>query len=1026
MARSRAKTDIILPNFTLVSASAGSGKTTALTLRFLQLMMSARVPFNDLKNILAITFTHNAAAEMKQRILSTLKKASFGDKETLEKLSDVLHDDEESVSRRAEELVGVILDNYSDFQIQTIDSFIARVLQASSLEHGFPLDVELVLDSRPLLGEAFALLAAEAEKNESRRELLTELIDLVAESRRADQSFQWLPYEALRDEAGLIYGRLATMPGDPLTATSRTSLAELQGQIVDLICEIGDIAEASGYTINKRYAAIIEGARRKDYSAIISKSLGQSVLNRSKDSSFESVVGTIGSIQERLLKAVGEYYVQESIRHYQPYVRMLGLLGDKLEQVTRIKGQIDLSTATKRLAQSLHLEEVPEIYFSLGEQIHHYLIDEFQDTNPIQWKTLRPLVEHSLSGSGSLFLVGDTKQAIYSFRGGDWRIMARMIREDEFPSVPTTHETLSLNYRSGEAILSLGQNVFHNIVPKNVEHEEMASASGLATFEQKVSEEKRGKGYVSVESFDSPDHGSDDIPERNRILEIIADALNRGYALRDIYILTPRNDDVVSVSGWLNAANIRFLSHSSLDIRTRKVTQEILALLTFLDSPIDDLSFATVLLSDLFRLNAAEHSMVLDGEWFLFEAGKKPDGPLYTRFRREHPGLWESYFEQLFSVVGYLPLYDLTVEIYKTFRCFEMMPDEEATLIKLLEVVHISEGSGIQNVKEFLRAAEQDSENKEWDVAIAPGEDAVTIMTIHKAKGKESPIVITLLYDSIGRSNNLWLHEEEGGVRLYRITKDLEKHDPRLKQIVVEREILNGADSLNKLYVGLTRAKEESYILSVKSIRGKKPSCWLPESGYQLGKPTADFTEGTGTKPKKRDPSFAQLSHVPTRGIRQKREDRSIRRAERVRGELVHEILEGILLVEDDLDAQIDRRVREIDAQSQSPAEITEIQRAIVETVRLDQFRQLFESRAGRTVISEQDIVAPDGDLFRIDRMVIDEDLVTIIDFKTGGESESHQAQVRRYMELAGNLYPGKAVRGVLAYVDLRTVREVA
>jgi len=1014
--------DLRLPNYTLVSASAGSGKTTALTLRFLQLLLTDRVPFNDLKNILAITFTHNAASEMKQRILASLKLASMGERKTLDKLKDEIREADDTLVRKAGELVETILDNYSDFQIQTIDSFIARVIQASSLEYGWPLDVELVLDSRALLEKAFALFAAEAERDPSQVEFLRHLIDLVGESRQPDQSFQWLPYEALREKACSLYEQLAMKTGEPLFHTSNISIEELQNQIINLICEIGDVAEASGYKINKRYATIIESARKNDFPFVISKRLTQQVLNQSNDQSFEAYVQTIDAIKEKLLTAVGEYFFEDSIRRYQPYVRMLGVLGEALGQVTRTEAQIGLSTATKQLALSLQLEDIPEIYFSLGEQIHHYLIDEFQDTNPIQWKTLRPLVEHSLGGPGSLFLVGDTKQAIYSFRGGDWRIMAGMIRRDEFPSVPTTHRTLLRNYRSGERILALTKYVFHEIVPKNVEYEEMAHASGLSTFEQVVEEKKKGKGFVSVEYFDPPDRESELIPERDRILNIVSDALNRGYALRDICVLTPRNADVVRGSTWLNAAGIRFLSHSSLDIRTRKLTQEIVALLSFLDSPIDDLSFATLLLGDLFRVCSQRDSRNIDVESFLFNARQASEEPLYVQFRRTYPELWNAYFDRLFSVVGYLPLYDLTAEIYKTFRCYDIMPEEEATLTKLLNVIHTCEQSGIQNVKDFLQTAEHDPESDEWNIAVAHGEDAVTIMTVHKAKGKEFPVVIVLLYDSARPPDSLWIHEAAVGVQLFRMTKDLAEHDPRLKLIVEERAVLDGADALNKLYVALTRAKKELYVLSVKAARGKKPSCWLPESAHQKG----TVAKRKGDKRAEQEVSASSpLSHVLTQGIRRYGEEQSIRRAERERGELVHQILEKIHLIDENLEAQVGEIVEKIVREGGTIADPKEIQNTIIETIKLEALRPFFERREGRAVRIEQEIVAPEGDLYRIDRLVIDDDLLTVIDFKTGREVSDHRNQVKRYMELAGNCYPRKGVRGILVYTDLRIVREV-
>src|SRR5207245_2505495 len=143
-----------LPDFTLVSASAGCGKTSALTYRFIQLLASRHIPNNGLRNILAITFTNNAASEMKQRILEYLKKAHFGDPEILSRLNGILSADDESLKARAGMLVDQILEEYSDFQVQTIDSFLARILKVSALEFGLRPDFTIALESRSILSEA--------------------------------------------------------------------------------------------------------------------------------------------------------------------------------------------------------------------------------------------------------------------------------------------------------------------------------------------------------------------------------------------------------------------------------------------------------------------------------------------------------------------------------------------------------------------------------------------------------------------------------------------------------------------------------------------------------------------------------------------------------------------------------------------------------------------------------------------------------------------------------------------------------
>ncbi len=327
------------------------------------------------------------------------------------------------------------------------------------------------------------------------------------------------------------------------------------------------------------------------------------------------------------------------------------------------------------MATALSDDNIPEIYFSLGERIHHFLIDEFQDTSPIQWKTLRPLIENSLAQQGSLFIVGDTKQSIYTFRGGDWQIMKRMMTEEEFPSVARKMKELTTNYRSDEAIVAFTKKVFHEIVPQKIPLA-IAEKSGLTSFQQEVKPSAHGKGFVEVFSFHRDKENPDASPEKQKLLDILAGCRDRGYRYRDIAVLTPKNSDVVEVSRWLNEANIQFISHSSLDVRTRKITGELLALLKFLDSPVDDLSFASFILGDLFRTVVSAENIHddLSSSILTHRSGDNDDEPLYVHFRSLYPHLWEKYFESLFNRVGYLPLYDLLSDMYGTFSLFDKCP----------------------------------------------------------------------------------------------------------------------------------------------------------------------------------------------------------------------------------------------------------------------------------------------------------------------------------------------------------------
>jgi ATP-dependent exoDNAse (exonuclease V) beta subunit len=135
-----------------------------------------------------------------------------------------------------------------------------------------------------------------------------------------------------------------------------------------------------------------------------------------------------------------------------------------IEVTKRRQGKIFIEDINRNLAEYLSAEMVPDVYFRIGETIFHFLIDEFQDTSPIQWRNLFPLLENSLSQQGSAFVVGDTKQAIYGFRDADYTIMKAFESRNPFPSAEYSVQELEVNYRSLQRILEFNDKVFKTLL----------------------------------------------------------------------------------------------------------------------------------------------------------------------------------------------------------------------------------------------------------------------------------------------------------------------------------------------------------------------------------------------------------------------------------------------------------------------------------------------------------------------------------------------------------------------------------
>ena len=1007
------------PDFLILSASAGSGKTTSLVLRYLQLLCSPRVPFNRLENILAITFTNNAALQMKHRVLRELKRAYFSEAQTLAALAPLLSLDADALRQAAGNRIDELLDNYSDFNVETIDSFLTRVLKVSALELGLPPDFEIVLDSDALLDEAFAQYAQRLATEAELQGLMASLIDVLNEQQAGGKRYLWNPYELFARQTKDLYRQLSLHLGDPVSAEGQEHLNREGSAVLQIVRQIGAAAKQSGLSVTTNYSKIIDAARSGDLDGVLSKSLGQSVLKKSSDPRFNAAANAIAQLQEELGRRAALYLRLRAEQYYAPFVEAYRLLAGTIEQVRHEQSRLDLAEASRRLAIALRADLVPEIYFALGEQIHHYLIDEFQDTNPVQWAALRPLIENSLGQQGSLLLVGDTKQAIYSFRGGDWRIMMRMMKEEEFPSVRCQRKNLSTNYRSTGAVLDFAKEVFQKIVPGK-EEEDIADGSGLSRFEQEVRTDMNRTGYARMISLSDEDLEQNGEAVQDALLQILQECRGRGFGYRDIAVLTPKNAHVVEVSAWLNRRGIPFLSHSSLDIRTRRITGEMMALLRFLDSPVDNLAFATVLLGTMIdaRLGGGTKE-----QFHLFIAEERQRGdrsqPLYVRFRDRFPEVWDELFQNAFTVVGYLPVYDLVSEVFKTFRLFDTHPDEQAALIRLLGVIQEAESAGTNSLKDFLRISEESSEETSWDAALTPGEDAITVMTVHKAKGLGFPVVVALLYDGQRRSDNLFVEKTAEGIQLLRITKAEASADGRLAELYHRRQVFAQIDDLNKLYVVLTRAEKELHVISVRGGKKGSPSEWLPEGGFSLGAPQRIEQPGPTVEESMR------LEPTYTRGIPPVSHVESIALGETKRGDFVHALFAGIGYVEADPGTQLDALMEALAPEVRPEFDIPTIRTRILALLEHPDFGGFFGPKDGRSVFTECDIVDKHGRLRRVDRLVVDTDEVTVIDYKTGHPSGDYAAQVRSYMEVLSDIYRGRRVRGYLAYVDANRVEEV-
>jgi ATP-dependent helicase/nuclease subunit A len=1015
---------ISFPHFTLLKASAGSGKTYSLTKRFVQFLLSSQIPQNHLRNILAITFSNNAAKVMKERILAWLKDLYFNDPEKIEEVSEIVSVKKEYLAQKAGAKVDEILRNYTEFQVKTIDSFMTSIYKASAINLGYSPDFDMVMVPEEIIAYAFNRFLRGVREDTPGAEFLEKLLEIILESRGGESAYLWDPSVDLLRETGELYDRLSGIAKEAKIVDAEEKIESVKQEIRETAETLNGFIERSGLVKSKgsSFYKILERVRSNAFPELIDKGLLNPPVVKPKKGEeitwYEKISEAWGLLGNQIRKYI-ELYAKT---YYSPYLKTYEAFKDILEGVKKKEGAVFIHDINKKLSDYLDHEIVPDVYFRIGETIYHYLIDEFQDTSPIQWANLFPLIENSLSQGGSLFTVGDTKQAIYGFRNADYRIMKRLESKNPFSSAQHAVKELEINHRSLEGVVDFSKAFFKKVVAHHDKYRDPALRSGLIDYEQKVKEDHRGSGVAEVIRCEKKE---DEPAEREKVQNLIKELTQRGYPYSDIAILAYRNEDVVNITTWLNEVNIPFVSYSSLDIRTRKLTAEIVALLTFLDSPPDDLSFAGFALGEIFRkaLERSEKSIELKAiHAFFFRNRRKV--PLYKAFQEEFPKLWETYFETLFKSTGYLPLYDLANEIYCIYKVFDHFREEEATLVKILEVIKNFEGEGRNNPGDFLKyASDEEAGKSDWTINVPAGIPAVKVMTIHKAKGLESPVAIVLIYEEFSRGFKYIIEERADGVYLLRINQQIMKASPFLQEKYEEERLKDLVNKLNTLYVGFTRAEDELYIVGVGSARNQFPIDLLKEMGSQTGWKRAPRPRSTETTQERMD-----LAHpsdpikLPFTAVEE------LNLEERRRGEFIHRVLYFVEGLDEETESKLDRFIKRANDELKTDYPLEAMKRDLLEFLNHKEVTPYFRTIPGRVVKREQEFSDSRGNLFRMDRVIFEEDQVSVIDYKTGTDKEAEKeylSQLRSYIRILKEIYPGKKVEGVLTYVDLKEIRKV-
>ncbi len=1029
------------PEICITEASAGSGKTYALAKRYVQLLLhTARDNPQSYKNILAITFTNKASLEMKTRVLGFLKKIAL-DKLSKEEEKDFLEPlgfSSEKAAILAYGLMESIIHHYHFFAVKTIDSFINTLLTGCAFKINLSSRFKIQRNSADYLEQSLDQWIALSHQNSEVRALLDDFVHqyLFLENRSG-----WFPKEDLLEALKVLFSQFNIYQKSFLTfPVGNRDLYFEKKDFLELVQEISSLADIS---INKSFLGKLSEFLEEHPVSFdlddLSKYFSYSEFPANKGAVVSPELQFLWSKAHQQVKNL---CLSESYGVFNSYVMIFKNVIEVFDNICSAEDVLFLEELNKKAATLIEGGmSVSELYYRLATRFHHYLIDEFQDTSFSQWQNLSMMVQEALSTGGSLFLVGDKKQAIYSFRGGDSRLFDEL--PQQLSNAPVRRDYLTKNWRSQRIIVEFNNQLFSqgNIaeflkrredyyVQKKSNDEILFSENDASALKETFAHAKQEilesmpHGFVQVKHIEGKRKQEREKGIKVHLFETIINVRER-FQLKDIAVLTRSNGQVEQVTQWLLSQGIHAQSDRISDIKNHSLIIELVDFLRFLNDSNDNVSFARFLLGEIFLKVSGISQSELQG--FLFECRKSKDVKkgfhLYKRFQQQYPNLWRQYFEDFLNQAGVYPVYELMVSVYARFS-LQNFEGAQGFLMHFLELIKRREEIGCDS-ETFIQYFDE-LQTEERFIPI-PSMDAVKVMTVHKAKGLQFDVVIVPFLEmtvqtSKGSQGGLSyvLDVSEDGLRMLRLKKTYGRFSELLRKRYEQEYKDSFTMELNNVYVALTRSVCELYLMipertgnSINPVQFLIPST-IDSKGEQINLKKVE---------EKSLPLPYLESIVAGEWVAQLKEELTSEDKEQVKlrqqGVIMHFCLSQIPSINKNRPVCIAQAVEK--AKTNFGLMVDEkfyTEQLSIFLSRVDVCR-FFMIEEGVEVFCEQEIVNRFGDAKRIDRLMIFKDKIWIVDFKTSRAQEGeHKGQIKEYEQLVAGLYRKYKVEGFLVYLD--------
>ena len=823
-------------NFQVFRSSAGSGKTYTLALSFIALALKGgRYGYEDYyRKILAITFTNKAAAEMKERVLEYLNcLAKNEDKDgVLDWLLVETGLSKNEIFKRSAIVHNHILHHYADLGISTIDKFTYKIVRTFASDLGLSHNFDLEMDTYKIIQPVVALLLSKI--SDGGGELSNALVNFAIQkaedgkSTNIENDLEGFAQQLFKEEVRKYTdGKLLTVKECMQVKKDLNVIKKsLTQQIIDLADDVCIFFDANGLTKDhflrgtfyKHFT--INVGHEQDVKWKPSDALKRNMANDvwyadGKKAEIKDLVDALKSQLQKfyanLIDLLTEY---NSVKAILKNIYAIAVLNELMAEIRAFKQENNIEQIAefnKKIHSVVTNQPSSFIYERLGERYNHYLIDEFQDTSLLQWQNILPLITDALDYGKSL-IVGDGKQSIYRWRGGEVEQFFQLpniyngddlLYKRDWESKLNLHfneDNLKHNFRSRKNIIDFNNQFFENT--KTLLSNKVI---GIYDKQEQGNSFAKDEGYVHIELFGDKENNFKDLILEKMIAEIKKLKAENNYNFKDVTILCNSRKSVALVAESLSNSQIPVISNEGLLLNKSEKVNVLIAILQYLQNPKSAIA-KTVIAEYLFSSSLRSENI------HALNINLKTDEGFVTMLKKASVFMDASKLLQE-------PLYEMVEQIIRIFNF-----KEDIYLGFFLDVVLAYAEKKGSSLTEFL--IWWDERKLKEAIVIPEGTDAVKVMTIHKSKGLAFNVVmIPFNWGDRKKTQDIWVNtsnhfNKDLPSALINGNKDLEQ-SYFCNEYLNEKE-MSLLDSLNKLYVAMTRPKERLYIFS-KSLPDKIP-----------------------------------------------------------------------------------------------------------------------------------------------------------------------------------------------------------